>query len=421
MTPLSDPLPAPGEIPAPTRGGIQVARIFMYLFLFLAMSIFSSLLQKFIGHRQLMAGVSGQLVTLISYGCLVVAAFLAGVQRADTARLLMLWMPMIAFVALSSLWSTAINDTLLKTISWSLLLVGMSLFCAASLQGAFERSLGFLAVLASWGSLIVDQIDPSFTHGFANNMFIGLFVHKGNLADACSLGGLLALYWAMQRRSTFWGMIFVGCLIGVFLSDTWSAVFGLSLGTFILVFRKFVRSIFLGCWALAMLLPLANSFIPKNLIIDLLDRDMTFSGRTYLWDFAFRELEGRWLLGNGFKNVGSTAGWDNFMNTIFLGDQIVANHTHNLWVETLYMGGLVGVACLAVYLIVLPLRSFDTTQPHHLLLMSFLTYFAFISALKMPFFSNSLTSIVALYAISTLVLDKTRARSTHPDRQFRSA
>lgn len=393
---------------APISQEARLMRGLMYVFVVLAMCIFTSILQKFFGHQALMAGLSDQVVTLVSYGCLVAAAICAGVQRLEARRMFALWLPMVAFVTASVLWSPVADDTLRKVISWSLLLFGMSLFCAAHTRGVLERVLGLLAIVASLGSFVTDLIAPGITHAFANNMFVGIFIHKSFLADACSFGGLVALYHALEKRSVFWMLIFAGCVAGVAMAETWSAIFGMGLGVFVLVSRRFIRTIFLACWGLSVSLPLFNQLIPANLIVDYLGRDMTFSGRIYLWDYAFQAMDGRILLGSGFNNIGNMPAWDDFMIMIFQGEQIVANHTHNLWVETLYMGGVVGVVGLAFYLIVLPLMRFDRTRPHHILLMSFLIYVAFTSALKVPFFSNSLSSVMTLYVLCIFVRDGAR-------------
>lgn len=51
-------------------------------------------------------------------------------------------------------------------------------------------------------------------------MFVWLFIHKCFVADISSLGSLLALYLAIERRSAFWFVVIVGCFAGVFAAET---------------------------------------------------------------------------------------------------------------------------------------------------------------------------------------------------------
>ena len=100
------------------------------------------------------------------------------------------------------------------------------------------------------------------------------------------------------------------------------------------------------------------------------------------------------------------------MITIILGDQIVVNHTHNLWVETCYMGGIMGILGLIYYVVVIPLRVFQPEKSHHSLLMAFMVYFLFVSALKLPFFGSAMVSVAAVYANSIFAIEGERKRAS---------
>lgn len=72
-------------------------RFLVYGTLFAALAVFSSLVQKF-GGRQFTLGVTDQIVTLASYGCLTAAGVFAGLRRADLVRLIVFLSPMIGFI-----------------------------------------------------------------------------------------------------------------------------------------------------------------------------------------------------------------------------------------------------------------------------------------------------------------------------------
>ena len=91
-----------------------------------------------------------------------------------------------------------------------------------------------------------------------------------------------------------------------------------------------------------------NSF--KWIIVDVLNKDLTFSGRTYIWDKVMDYVKKQPIIGYGVENT--------TIRTIKNGS-ISATHSHNHVLEVLYQGGYVGLVlfCTLMYLVIKEIRK----------------------------------------------------------------
>lgn len=87
------------------------------------------------------------------------------------------------------------------------------------------------------------------------------------------------------------------------------------------------------------------------LIVDILHKSLHLSYRTYIWDIAINFLNNdfvRLIFGHGFFN---TSELFTFTAVNSLGQEIIlsSNHLHNLLINTLYFGGIVGTSMYAYF------------------------------------------------------------------------
>lgn len=375
---------------------------FALIFTVLAIMIFSGIERRLLmstGVRD--SQTFGYFIVMSSYALLVCAALVSTFSAKLLFRSLLLWLPAIALFGLSVLWTADVQGTILKLISFSLLVVSVSLFCSSKAYYELFKGILLLGLITGLGSLIGFLLFSDSVYFFAHRMFVGVFVHKGPLADAAVISALVAAYCLTTKRTVLLFLIFSTCVWAIYMSATWSAIFGFTAALFVIMRPSLGGYILLACHALAISLPIILGAYDTAWIAEALGRDVTFSGRAHLWNFVILQMDDIWLLGSGFHNVASTPGWAERLSSLLARDpSALANHTHNFWVETLYMGGLVSILMMIFYMVWIPLKYYDHTKRQHQVLMALTVYLAFTASLKVPFYSNSLPSFIYLLAIT---------------------
>ncbi len=152
-----------------------------------------------------------------------------------------------------------------------------------------------------------------------------------------------------------------------------------------------------------------------KLIPTLLNRDLTFTGRTYIWAHAFEFIEQRPFLGHGFGAFwrGDDAGVPEM-------PYFEAPHAHNLVVEILLGQGIVGllIAIAAMIKITMSLAAYPTlsSNAYKLAFLMFM-YTVIASFLEPPLFrGNQYPFLVTLIALAYLRVEAFLA-SHEADRQ----
>lgn len=179
----------------------------------------------------------------------------------------------------------------------------------------------------------------------------GVFYHKNTLGSAAVVLIAAATALVVGRPTDPLGLAgLVAGLVALPFADSATAIVtaGIVLaGTVVLVLRS--RPLMLGLWtgllliALALVLGilLATGVAPVQLLFGALDKDPTLTGRSYLWETGFLQLEQRPWLGTGFAAFWTAAvDWRTLRVLDLLGQ---VGHFHNTLLEIAVELGLVGV------------------------------------------------------------------------------
>jgi len=182
--------------------------------------------------------------------------------------------------------------------------------------------------------------------------WLGVFSHKNALGMMALLSILCFAYLlreAPRGRRLGWWILIATALVLLAGSGSLTSIAGLFLlgaGAYGLrVFRRSKEDITL---ALAGVSAIGFGIIPIVLlalgaVLPAFGRDLTFTGRTDLWEMGFQSLMHRPLQGYGFDSF-----WDD--HSAFGGAQIrayvgwAAPHVHNSWLEVALGIGLTGLA-----------------------------------------------------------------------------
>lgn len=88
------------------------------------------------------------------------------------------------------------------------------------------------------------------------------------------------------------------------------------------------------------------------LIVDILKKDLTFSNRTYIWDYIIKFITKKPLLGYGIQNS----------NIRFnISRSYKSFHAHNIFLETIYRGGIILliVFLIMIYFVIKKLKEYN--------------------------------------------------------------
>ena len=150
-----------------------------------------------------------------------------------------------------------------------------------------------------------------------------------------------------NNKLSFFNIIII-LIVGASIFMAWAATAIVSYILFLLLFIIFYRrqsrlcsikgSIILSLIIFITLVLFRIQDIFSFLIEDVLKKDMTFTGRTYLWDAIMKHFGDSPLIGNGLENL-ETISAKLFSFTVY-------DSAHNFYLDTIYQNGIIGFAII---------------------------------------------------------------------------
>jgi exopolysaccharide production protein ExoQ len=284
-------------------------------------------------------------------------AWQAGALRAAVARVP--WILLFPLVAVASIaWSldpaTTANASLRFAVST---LIGV--YIGARFGTLAIAWLVFWVLAATVGaSVFLALAGLDFTRMFDGTVR-GIFYHKNTLGNRSTLllAAAAALLVAGGRPLTAIGGLLVG-LAGLVMARSGTsfvaaaALFG-ALSCLLLRGRALVvalRLALVGCLAvLALAAILFLDIDPVREVLTLLGKDITLTGRIYLWNAALAQIAERPLLGTGFDAFWTGAiDWRTHLVLAEMGNIL---HFHNTYLEVGVQLGALGLIAAAVALL----------------------------------------------------------------------
>lgn len=227
--------------------------------------------------------------------------------------------------------------------------------------------------------------------GYKNSLILYIY--------PCLLSSIIYSYINKNKLNFLSKVVFIVSFISALLAGTSTTLFGLMFIGFYLVFNKmFINNkifsiknyviLYIIMYFSIIVLRVQNWF--KYIIVNILRRDLTFTGRVYIWDYVINFIKTKPFIGYGVENISyrfmKTKVWQSF-------------HAHNFILEILYKTGMIGLILLII-IIYKTLRNLS--QSKNILIKSFLSWFIFI------FFIQLLTeaySFVYIFYIFVIIYD----------------
>ncbi len=183
--------------------------------------------------------------------------------------------------------------------------------------------------------------------------------------------------------------------------------------------KRSVVLINLGILAVSCVLVGAIANLP--LLLEALGRDVTFTGRTYIWQVSLDHLADRPWLGFGRGAFWSPQSPFPKQISYFLSQGFSAPHAHSGYIETALDVGLIGltlvVICFVTAYAAALKRAYGTKHSENLWPLGFLTFLALSNVTESYFLR--LSNIYCILFIATVLTVK--ARSSMPDEEVESS
>lgn len=245
-------------------------------------------------------------------------------------------------------------------------------------------------------------IDTNYTEnwllGYKNSLILYIY--------PCLLCSFLYSYLNNDKLNILSIVVYIICLISSYIAATSTTLFGLLLiGFYIMFSRSFVKrkilciknyvKIYIILYLGIIIFHVQNLF--KFLIVDILKKDLTFTGRIYIWSYVINFIKKKPLIGYGIENSNyrfmKTSYWRSF-------------HAHNFILEIVYKTGIVGFAIFSyiIYMMINQLNNLDNKK-----IKSFLSWFVFVFFIQLLTEAYSFIYIFYIFVIVyniSLIADK---------------
>ncbi len=292
------------------------------------------------------------------YAFLGWAIWRARAQALSTAMAVPLLMGLIALAGLSTLWSIDSAATLRRVV-WLMLTMAFGLYLAWRYDWAKLVTViaGAFVVLVA-ASLLLGAVAPSigrmsFEHPGA---WSGLWTHKNTLGGIMALGvaACAAAAWVEPRRRVLWSVTALGALALVLLSTSKTALVASLLGLCVmgacaLMRRGPLQTILVCASALAAIVIGASIvLLAPDLLVAVLGRDLTLTGRTDIWEAAAPAVAAQPWLGYGYYAFWLPENGPAYWVREAVAWQVAS--AHSSWLELALGLGRIGVAVFALQL-----------------------------------------------------------------------
>ncbi|WP_448383386.1 O-antigen ligase family protein [Desulfosoma sp.] len=268
----------------------------------------------------------------------------------------LLW-ALLFWAALSFLWSEGPDMTLRRTVGVTLTAVYAVALRLRFADEDFLKLLGWTVLVALATSFVLVAAAPhwavmEFPHEGAWN---GAFLHKNVLGRIAALGMLFFAFlrWIDDRPALWNGALALAALCLWRSQSASSLVLVCALAGMGIALRELLqRTRWNGPTVLVIALGLATAgyyaVLNVDLLLHILRRDVTLTGRTPLWSVLLPMLQERFWTGYGFRAF--WLGWDGPSAEVYKAMTWFPEHAHNgfldLWLELGFVGVILGLGLL---------------------------------------------------------------------------
>ncbi|MED4006498.1 O-antigen ligase family protein [Priestia aryabhattai] len=310
-----------------------------------------------------------QLTLIWQFLVVIISLFLLYRNLTAFNILLIFYMTLVVF-------SAFLNDTFNPGILYSIaVFIGFCIYISHAMRNINELIKGLYYLFATvvfinFFTLLIGGIAVS-PDGLSTNYLLG---GKNAIAmTALPTIPLIYLYSYMiyNKLKTFPFVLILICAVSLYLSESGTGIVISFLAIlFVVLPKKYFPSFTTYFWIyivafFTIVVFRLQELLFGDFIINVLHKDMTFTGRTYIWDLVLNLIKQSWLIGYG------------------RGNQIISHHfanlneTHNGLLEIMMYSGILGVLFFLIILLVVG-HKLNSNKDHILSKILSFSIFAYL-------------------------------------------
>lgn len=263
-----------------------------------------------------------------------------------------------SFALLSSVWAIVPIDTIREAIQLLLSVVVAIVLTMKFTPQTFLQTLARVLAFILCLSVILVYFVPSYGVMYGSEWSKltgipqGVFSHKNKYAEMAAVGLFVAFASKRLLSKRLFLLLLFTSVVGIAISDSLAKTSAVFIAVpFVWVLRKIAR--IPGGLGLSVLMSILGAVLiflvlPQlmALFLDATGRDVTLTGRTFIWETSFKLVEQRFLLGYGFGGI-----WDTPLGQVDQFTTYQPKNAHNLYVEMLLRTGFLGVSLVVLILV----------------------------------------------------------------------
>ncbi len=324
---------------------------------------------------------------------------------------------LLGIICFSYFWSINPDQTLRFSI-YAIGTTGIGLYVATRYTLAEQMQLlnwiyGLLLILSILFAIVIPKY--GIMGGVHEGALRGVFTHKNQFGAFMAPGGVIFLLSAFRGGTyswLYWCLLVLNCGAMVMSQSTTAlGTFGLML-ILCLIYRIFrwryevMVSAILAATLLGFVgLIVVAGYVGSDSLFDFVGKDTTLSGRTYIWQYVWDQIQLRPWLGYGLDAFWN--GYDGPSGYVQLAMRIAVIYAHNGFLDIWLSIGLVGLGVFIIGFVSTVLQSLvllrKSNTPEGFWPLLFLTYIL-LSNLTEGTISSFNSSFWAIYAAITYSL-----------------
>ena len=270
----------------------------------------------------------------------------------------------ILLALVSCIWTFEPIVGLTKVFSLSMcMLVGFGLAHCCSIENT-KKALAICLIFILFSSLIYIFLIPSLGtmsagEGFEGSGLVGekqgVFKHKNIFGSVAAISMLISIFLLDSLKNVRYKYVLFGLsLLCLLLANSMTKVFAIvAVISFVTCFKFFIKVLGYRYSGTAFTATLSLFIVAITLLINVLlffleltGRDLTFTGRTLIWEHAIYLFWDKPILGYGISSI-----WKTGLSYIYTLPFYSPIHSHNSFVEVLLTTGLAGVTLLIFFIL----------------------------------------------------------------------
>lgn len=332
---------------------------------------------------------------------------------------------LLALAALSLLWSDNPAVTARRaTAVLGTTVVGMYIGVRYEFEGQLRILRTLLVLLAVLSVVFATATPLGVMEGFSEGAWRGAFVHKNILGRLMALLGVVSALqvWASRGKSPFDWVCLAAAFPLLMLSQSRTALVVLLASLLIVPVLGIVRlrhTLAVPATILASVAVLSAALwltASMDTVAAALGRDLTFTGRTQLWDEALQKVFERPLLGHGYGAF--WLGWEGESATIWATTPWLPPHAHNGALDLALDLGLTGFAFFAAAFLIAGAAALRHAAVGATVIarwpMVLIFFVVLLNATESTIVRRNDLMWMLFVAMAVALLNSERARASHP-------